>query len=150
MVQIGHCLLRRRLVLGLICVSAVASSRPARAESPPAEPGGRPVFLDIDRIVVSVFRGKDVDRHEMISMKLELVDDTAIPTVQAAMPRLRDAFIRSWNAIGVQPDAATRGLDIKTGRQRMLAACDRLVGPGRVRNVLIVAQSSRTITPTRP
>ncbi len=122
----------------------------AYAQSTLTEPTNRPVFLDIDRIMVTVFRGKDVDRHEMISMKLELVDDTAIPAVQAAMPRLRDAFIRSWNAIGVQPDAAVRGIDINAGRQRMLAACDRLVGPGQVRNVLIVAQSSRNVAPTRP
>ena len=122
----------------------------AYAQSTLTEPTNRPVFLDIDRIVITVFRGKDVDRHEMISMKLELVDDTAIPAVQAAMPRLRDAFIRSWNAIGVQPDAAARGIDINAGRQRMLAACDRLVGPGQVRNVLIVAQTSRNVAPTRP
>lgn len=149
MVQSSRRLLRRRVVLGLVCAGCVAPMCRARAEATAPEPGGRPVFLDIDRIVISVFRGKDVDRHEMISMKLELVDDTAIPAVQAAMPRLRDAFIRAWNAIGAQPDAATRGLDIAAGRQRMLAACDRLVGPGRVHNVLIVAQSSRNVTPTR-
>lgn len=139
----------RRALLRLVGVGLVTPLARAGAESAPAEPTGRPVFLDIDRIVISVFRGKDVDRHEMISMKLELVDDSAIPLVQQAMPRLRDAFIRAWNAMGIEPEAAAKGLDIKTGRQRMLAACDRLVGPGQVRNVLIVAQSSRNVTPTR-
>lgn len=149
MVQCVRRLPGRRVLLRLACVGLGMAFDRARAESAPAEPAGRPVFLDIDRIVISVFRGKDVDRHEMISMKLELVDDTAIPLVQAAMPRLRDAFIRAWNAMGIEPEAATKGLDIKSGRQRMLAACDRLVGPGHVRNVLIVAQSSRNVTPTR-
>lgn len=137
------------MLLRLVCMGLATPFGRVWAESAPTEPTGRPVFLDIDRIVISVFRGKDVDRHEMISMKLELVDDTAIPLVQAAMPRLRDAFIRTWNAMGVEPEAAAKGLDIKSGRQRMLAACERLVGPGRVRNVLIVAQSSRNVTLTR-
>jgi hypothetical protein len=85
----------------------------------------------------------------MLLMKLELSDDNAIATVQDAMPRLRDAFIRSWNSLGARADAAEKGLDVAAGRQRMIAACDQLAGPGLVRNVLIVAQSSRAVAGTR-
>jgi hypothetical protein len=127
------------------CVAAHAEDKPA----PPADGERRAVFLDIDRIVVSVFRGDNIDRHEMLLMKLELADDTVIVKVQEVMPRLRDAFIRSWNTIGARPDAAQRGLDIAAGRQRMIAVSDQIAGPGIVRNVLIVGQSSRTVQPVR-
>lgn len=135
-----------RVLLGACLVAAGAV---ARAEEKPAAEPGRAVFLAIDRIVVSVFRGADIDRHEMLLMKLELSDDNAIATVQDAMPRLRDAFIRSWNILGARPDAAEKGLDVAAGRQRMIAACDQLAGAGLVRNVLIVAQSSRAVPGAR-
>lgn len=126
-----------------LCAEAVG------ANDPPAETTGRPIYLDMDRIVVTIFRGANVDRHEMIALKLELADDAAIPIVQQAMPRLRDAFIRSWNNLGAHPDAASKGLDIAAGRQRMIAACDQIAGKGLVRNVLIVAQSRRNVAPSR-
>lgn len=132
-----------RLLLG---AGAAAFATAAGASDKPAGSGEkRGVFFDIERIVVSVFRGPDVERYDMILMKLELEDDTVIVPVQQAMPRLRDAFVRSWNALGALPEAADRPLDVATGRKRMLAAADQIVGPGRVRNVLIVAQSSRYV-----
>ncbi|MBL8702491.1 MAG: hypothetical protein JNK67_29185 [Alphaproteobacteria bacterium] len=141
---------RRLLLVAAAALLVVGRPEPARSASdPPPETTGRPIFLDIDRIVVTVFRGGDIDRHEMIAMKLELADDTAIVKVQEAMPRLRDAFIRSWNNLGAHPDAARKGLDVAAGRKRMLAACDQIIGAGMVRNVLIVAQSSRNVAPNR-
>src|SRR6185295_3813402 len=68
---------------------------------------------------------------------LELADDGAITPVVEKMPRLRDAFIREWNALAARPDAADRGLDIEAGKRRMLVACDRVLGPGAVKSVLI-------------
>lgn len=138
----------RRAILAALLWGA-GWNRADAANDPPAETTGRPIYLDMDRIVVTIFRGADVDRHEMIAMKLELADDTAIPIVQQAMPRLRDAFIRSWNNLGAHPDTAAKGLDIAAGRQRMIAACDQIAGKGLVRNVLIVAQSRRNIAPGR-
>lgn len=141
---------RRRFLCLLLCASLAATGRGAGAEDKPADAEEkRGVFLDIDRIVVSVFRGHDIDRHEMLLMKLELADDTAIAPIQQSMPRLRDAFIRAWNTLGARPDAAEKGLDVATGRKRMIAAADQIVGPGRVRNVLIVGQSSRFVGPRR-
>lgn len=139
-----------RMFAGFACVCAGERARAQDKPAPPAD--GEPrrgVFLDIERIVVSVFRGGDIDRHEMLLMKLELVDDTAISRVQETMPRLRDAFIRSWNTLGARPDAALKGLDVAAGRQRMIASCDQIAGPGLVRNVLIVAQSSRKVQGAR-
>lgn len=143
---------RRRLLRLIGGAAAISACTAARAEDKPAAPADderRAVFLDIDRIVVSVFRGENIDRHEMLLMKLELADDTVIVKVQEVMPRLRDAFIRAWNTIGARPDAALRGLDIAAGRQRMIAVSDQIAGPGVVRNVLIVGQSSRTVQPVR-
>ena len=108
---------------------------------------GRPTFLPIDRIVVSVFRGDVVDRHEMLLMSLELSGTEAITKVQVAMPRLQDAFTRIWNRVGTAPGAAERGIDVAAGRAAMLAACDRIVGPGTVVGVMMLAQSSRKVKP---
>lgn len=137
-------------MLGVVLASILIGRGRAAGDRPPdANPEARPVFLDIDRIVVTVYRGADVASHDMIAMKLELVDDTVILQVKDAMPRLRDAFVRSWNSLGAHPDAGAGGLDVAAGRKRMLAACERIVGPGVVRNVLIVAQSRRVVTPAR-
>ncbi|MFM8991709.1 MAG: hypothetical protein ACKOUS_19335, partial [Alphaproteobacteria bacterium] len=108
---------------------------------------GRPTFLPIDRIVVSVFRGDVVDRHEMLLMSLELSGTEAITRVQVAMPRLQDAFTRIWNRVGTAPGAADRGIDVAAGRAAMIAACDRIVGQGTVVGVMMLAQSSRKVKP---
>jgi hypothetical protein len=107
---------------------------------------GKPVFFNLDRIVVSVFRGKAVDRHEMLLFRLELINTSAITPLERAMPRLRDSFVRIWNRLGSRPDAADKGLDVPEGRRAMLSACDELVGPGLVKAVLVVGQSGRNIS----
>lgn len=134
---------RRALSLGLVA-AASAPSAGARAQS---FSDGRPVFVPIDRIVVSVFAGDVVDRHEMLMMSLELSGTEAITKVQLAMPRLQDAFTKIWNRVGTAPGAAQRGIDVAAGRAAMIAACDRILGPGNVVAVRMLAQSSRKVKP---
>jgi hypothetical protein len=106
---------------------------------------GRPVFLPLDRIVISIFRGKSVERHDMLLLRLELVNTSAITPVELAMPRLRDSFVRIWSRLGARPDAAEKGLDFEAGRRAMRAACDEIAGPGLVKAVLLIAHSSRRV-----
>jgi len=134
---------RRALLLGLLA-SALAPGAVARAQS---FSDGRPVFVPLDRILVSVFNGEVVDRHEMLLMSLELSGTEAITKVQLAMPRLQDAFTKIWNRVGTAPGAAERGIDVAAGRAAMLAACDRILGTGNVVAVRMLAQSSRKVRP---
>jgi hypothetical protein len=106
---------------------------------------GKPVFFNLDRIVVSVFRGREVERHEMLLFRLELLNTSVITPLELAMPRLRDEFVRIWNRLGGRPDAADKGLDVEGGRRSMRAACDELVGPGLVKSVLVVGHSRRNV-----
>lgn len=134
---------RRRLALGLLA-AALAPPAGALAQS---FSDGRPVFVPLDRILVSVFNGDVVDRHEMLLMSLELSGTEAITKVQLSMPRLQDAFTKIWNRVGTTPGAAERGIDVAAGRAAMLAACDRILGPGNVVAVRMLAQSSRKVKP---
>ena len=134
---------RRTLSLALL-VAALAPSAGVRAQS---FSDGRPVFIPLDRILVSVFNGEVVDRHEMLLMSLELSGTEAITKVQLSMPRLQDAFTKIWNRVGTTPGAAERGFDVAAGRAAMLAACDRILGPGNVVAVRMLAQSSRKVKP---
>jgi hypothetical protein len=134
---------RRTLSLALL-VAALAPSAGVRAQS---FSDGRPVFIPLDRILVSVFNGEVVDRHEMLLMSLELSGTEAITKVQLSMPRLQDAFTKIWNRVGTTPGAAERGIDVAAGRAAMLAACDRILGPGNVVAVRMLAQSSRKVKP---
>ena len=134
---------RRGLSLGLLA-AALAPPAGALAQS---FSDGRPVFVPLDRILVSVFNGDVVDRHEMLLMSLELSGTEAITKVQLSMPRLQDAFTKIWNRVGTTPGAAERGIDVAAGRAAMLAACDRILGPGNVVAVRMLAQSSRKVKP---
>lgn len=134
----------RRALSTCILAAALAPAAAARAQS---FSDGRPVFVPIDRIVVSVFNGDVVDRHEMLMMSLELSGTDAITKVQLAMPRLQDAFTKIWNRVGTAPGAAQRGIDVAAGRAAMVAACDRILGPGNVVAVRMLAQSSRKVKP---
>jgi hypothetical protein len=131
----------------------LGSATALAADPPKPSAGGgdapRPVFLDIDRIVVSVYRGNEIVRHDMVAMKLELVDDTVLPKVMSVMPRLRNAFVREWAQLGAHPSAASRGIDLATGKQRMIAACARIVEAGACTNVLVQGISSRDVARQR-
>jgi len=139
--RIGRRSLASLTAAAFVCLGGGAQGQTVRE----GDLDGRPVFVPLDRIVVSVFRGKNVERHEMLLIKLELINTSAITPVDLAMPRLRDSFVRTWNRLGSRPDAADKGLDLEAGRRAMQAACDELVGPGLVKGVLIVAQSSRLV-----
>lgn len=129
-----------------MAIGALAAAAPAGAQAPrEGDLDGKPVFFPLDRIVISVFRGKSVDRHEMLLLRLELVNTSAITPVELAMPRLRDAFVRIWSRLGARPDAADKGLDFEAGRRAMRAACDEIAGPGLVKAVLLIAHSSRRV-----
>ena len=131
---------RRALILSTL---ALLSPAPALALGNDSSDPPKPIYLELDRIVVSVFKGGEVVNLVMLALKLELADDGAITPVVEKMPRLRDAFIREWNALAARPDAADRGLDIEAGKRRMLVACDRVLGPGAVKSVLIQGVSQR-------
>ncbi len=112
-----------------------------------ARAGAAPIFLTLERINVAVARGTEIARHEMLLMMLEMADLSALAQARAAMPRLRDAFIRVWNRIGARPDAYVSGLDIEGGRRAMLAACAEILGPERVVAVVVTGRSGRDIEP---
>lgn len=138
---------RRALVASaasVFCVSAAVGTAGAQAVRE-GDLDGRPVFFPLDRIVISIFRGKTVERHEMLLLRLELLNTSAITPVELAMPRLRDAFVRIWSRLGARPDAAEKGLDFEAGRRAMRAACDEIAGPGLVKAVLLIAHSSRKV-----
>jgi hypothetical protein len=131
---------RRALVLSTL---ALLSPAPAFALGNDSGDPPKPIYLELDRIVVSVFKSGEVVSLVMLALKLELADDGAITPVVEKMPRLRDAFIREWNALAARPDAAEKGLDIEAGKRRMLVACDRVLGAGAVKSVLIQGVSQR-------
>lgn len=140
--------IRRRAFASLALIAGLAVRPVSTAMAQVTREGdldGKPVYLPLDRIVVSVYRGKSVERHEMLLIKLELINPSAITPVDQAMPRLRDTFVKIWNRLGSRPDAADRALDIEAGRRSMQAACDDMVGPGQVKAVLIVGRSSRLV-----
>ena len=135
--------MRRRAFLLAAAGSLALAPGLARALGNDSEDGPKPTYLELDRIVVSVFRGNEVVTLVMLALKLELADGGAITPVLEKMPRLRDAFVRDWNSLGARADAADRGLDLAAGKRRMLAACDRILGPDAVKDVLIHGVSQR-------
>ncbi len=134
---------RRHLLLALGVLAPALAPAGALALGNDSGDPPRPVFLDIDRITVSVLRGSEVVSHVMLALKLEIEPEGSLPLVLEKMPRLRDAFVRDWNALAARPNAAERGLDLEAGKQRMLAACERIVGPRHVRSVLVQGISQR-------
>jgi hypothetical protein len=131
---------RRSALLGGIVASIGGPAPLSRAV-------GHPIFLTLERINVSVARGTEIARHEMLLMMLEMADLAALAQARAAMPRLRDAFIRVWNRIGARPDAYKTGLDIEGGRRAMMAVCAEILGPERVVAVVVTGRSGRDIDP---
>lgn len=106
------------------------------AETPAADHGGGPVYVEMEPFIIQVIRENGVAKNVSMSIQLEVAGPGAEKQVKDSMVYLRDAFLTrlhatlSRGAVGASNDAA------KLKRQ-LLAQADEVLGPGVVTDVLI-------------
>lgn len=108
-----------------------------------AEPEAEPLYVELDPLTVPVIRGGAVAKYILLEVTLEVADPAAQELIDARMPRLKDAFLRDLHAFfAARPlDAA---LNVRTVKKRLMGVSARVLGEGRVVDVLIEGAFEKT------
>jgi hypothetical protein len=133
----------------LLLVCAVWTPDGARASSSKKEeatgPQG-PQTVMVEGLSVPVVRRRQVEGHVMVVIALEPVDLAAQHKIEAAMPRLRDAYISDlyayFGAVGYDGSASA----LQAVIQRLTRATEKTLGPGVAKSVLLQGASNNPMS----
>ncbi|MBI3708882.1 MAG: hypothetical protein HY246_14575 [Proteobacteria bacterium] len=135
----------RTLLAALAAVAVISAAPPAVAGSKVAAAEGSN-FLRMDPLIVPIIRNGTVERHLGFVFLLELADKKFDVKVRELMPRLTNAFVSDLNALATAPRAAESGIDAATLKRRLIASCQRILGPDIVRDVLVDRSFVRSVS----
>lgn len=102
-----------------------------------------PVFVRLRPIVLPIVEGDRVAKTTGIVLSLELAHGKTEADLDADRVRLRDAFITELYAYLDQHADDSRAIDTELLKQRLTRASARVLGPGVVRQVLILQAFER-------
>jgi len=103
-------------------------------------------FVQLDPFVVPVIRNGQLQRHVTLSLSIEAKDPASRAKVEAAMPRVRDAFARDLHAfLAVVPYDGSGAL-LQSMTRRLARVAERAVGGGLIKAVLLQGAADRTFS----
>lgn len=107
------------------------------AERPPIAKTADALFVDLESVTIAVIRNRRIEKHVVLQISLEVPDEEARVAVSHALPRVKDAFIKDlYDYYAVRP-AARDGINVEAIKKRLKRTVEYVMGPGRVREVLI-------------
>ena len=110
------------------------------------ESAAPPVFVDFDPIVLPVIGPAGVEQIISIIVALEVRDQAAADRVRSLQPRLNDAFLRSLYGTLYTEDIMPHGvIDLTVIKRRLVEECNRVIGPGYVRDALVQMVGQRVL-----
>jgi flagellar basal body-associated protein FliL len=117
----------------------LGGGKPATETPEAAAPASAtPTYVALDPFVVPVIRDDRVARQVALTVKLELQGGAAKTLVNEKMPLLRDALLTRLHAVLSRGGLDNgQSFDAVRVKRQFLAECDRVLGKGVVREVLI-------------
>ena len=124
------------------CLSCAAAPALAAGEdSPegaPAPAVSGPAFVKLPLFNIPVIEGDKVTRQITVGIALELVEGLKADSIEEKKPEVIDAFLRDLYAMFAQRSGTSRVAVEGSIKQRLAQTADRVLGPGKVRQVLII------------
>lgn len=102
-----------------------------------------PNYLDMENLAIPIIRNRRIEKHVILKVSLEMMDEDSLEDARPYVPRLKDAFIKDlYDYYSYQ----TPGAKINTAaiKGRLKEAGDRVVGNGKIRKILIQAAFQRS------
>lgn len=121
--------------VGAMVVFGIGPFKPADQVAKIPEPP-KPVFIDMESISIPVFLTDKAPKQLYMTLRFE-VDMDKRETLQEKMPRVRDLILRDLHAFMPDHMRNRKSADLVVVKQRMMAATEKVVGPGIARNILI-------------
>ncbi len=102
-----------------------------------------PNYLDMENLAIPVIRNRRIEKHVILKVSLEMMDDDALEDSKPYMPRLKDAFIKDlYDYYSYQSPG--QKINTEAIKIRLKVAGDKVVGQGKIRKVLIQAAFQRS------
>lgn len=107
---------------------------------------GPPVFVPIGPMIVPVMGAKTVEQNIMVTVSLEVDDDTIKEQVRLQSPRLIDAYVQALYG-GIDKGQVIDGqvLNIPALKTKLMETTEKVLGPDVVHDVLIQSVSQRPV-----
>ncbi|HVV28267.1 MAG TPA: hypothetical protein VHC40_09910 [Rhizomicrobium sp.] len=124
----------------ILAVCAVCLTLPARAaEKPATAAGGRPgTNVDMPFLMAPLTNADGrLTGYAYIAARLTASSETAVVRVRDKLPFMQDAFVRDVNGAPVAAADDPQKVDIPAVEARLLADAQKIMGPGKVRQITI-------------
>lgn len=104
----------------------------------PAPAVSGPAFVKLPLFNIPVIEGDKVTRLITVGVALELVEGLKPDSIEDRKPEVIDGFLRDLYAMFAQRSGTSRIAVEGSIKQRLAQTADRVLGPGKVRQVLII------------
>ena len=125
------------------CLLLLAAMLFAASGPRPAVAAASLQYFEIKRLILPVIRRSGLEGHITIKVLLELRDPSIRPEVIAKMLFLRDDFIRVLNRYIAHRPRLLFKINLEEIKALLLKSAVKIMGPGKVKNVLVQAVASR-------
>lgn len=110
------------------------------------ERSGPPVYVQVGPMIVPVLGAKTVEQNIMITISLEVDDDSVKEEVRQKSPRLVDAYVQALYG-GIDKGQVIDGqvLNIPALKNKLMETTEKVLGPDVAHDVLIQSVSQRPV-----
>jgi hypothetical protein len=127
-----------RLIAAFLGFALLAAPAYAAEPTPYVDPANALPYIRLPPIVVPVIKGDQVSRQVGITLTVQLIDNSKRSDVEAKRKQLYDAFFRELYGFFQERLPASGHIDQPYLKTRLLKTATGVVGPNRIKEVLIV------------
>jgi len=95
------------------------------------------LFVDLETLNIAVIRNRRIEKHVVLQVALEVVNEEARVLVSKSLPRIKDAFIKDMYDFYAYQNPKAGGVNVEAIKRRLKRTVDEVMKDHSVKKVLI-------------
>jgi flagellar FliL protein len=95
------------------------------------------LFVDLETLNIAVIHKRRIEKHVVLQVALEVVNEAARVRVSKSLPRIKDAFIKDMYDFYAYQNPDAGGVNVEAIKRRLKRTVDGVMKDGSVKKVLI-------------